>query len=235
MTRILIALLCCAAPLAAQTSTLASRAALQEDLARLERDPAKSGAAALIRARLESGDFQAGDQIILSVQGEQELSDTFTVGEAVDLTLPQVGTLSLRGVLRSELRDHVTAYLSRYLRAPAVEVRPLMRVLVEGQVAKPGFYGIAPEQPLADVFSAAGGLTQTAKVNATRVERGQATIWGGPTLQEALGHGYSVDRLSLRAGDRVYVPARADSERSLRLLGVVLGLPLAILALTKAF
>lgn len=231
----LFVLLCCAAPLAAQTPSLSSRAALQEDLARLERDPGAGAAAALIRARLASGDFQAGDQIILTVQGEQELSDTFTVGEAVDLALPQVGTLSLRGVLRSELKDRVTGFLSQYLRDPVVEVRPLLRLLVEGQVARPGFYGIAPEQPLADVFNAAGGLTPMAKVNEMRVQRGAATIWGGAPLQDALGHGYSVDRLSIRAGDRLFVPARADSERSLRMLGVVLGIPLAVLALTKAF
>ena len=34
----------------------------------------------LIRVRLDSGDFRPGDRILLTVEGEKELSDTFTVG-----------------------------------------------------------------------------------------------------------------------------------------------------------
>ena len=216
-------------------AALASRAFLQEELARLERDGQSAAAAALIRTRLESGDFQAGDRISLRVDGEQQLTDTFTVGAGLELALPQVGSVSLRGVLRSELNDRLTTHLSQYLRAPVVEARPLMRLLVEGQVGRPGFYAAAPELPLADVISVAGGLTSMAKATEIRVERGETRIWSGALLQQALGRGYSLDRLNLRAGDRVYVPTRGDSERTLRIVGVLLSIPVAVFALTKAF
>lgn len=209
-------------------SALATRAFLQKEMA-------TSPQADLIRARLESGDFQVGDQIFLRVEGEQQLTDTFTVGEGQVLALPQVGSVPLRGVLRSELKDRVETHLAQYLRTPVVEVQPLMRVLVEGQVTNPGFYAAAPEQPLADVISDAGGFTQQAKATDIRVDRGQTTIMRGPRLQEALGRGYSLDRLNLRAGDRVYVPQRGDSERTLRIVGVLLSIPVAVFALTRAF
>ena len=210
---------------------LASRAFLDSELTRLGNDPA----AALIRARLTNGDFDAGDQIFIRVQGDSQLTDTITVLEGQQLPLPRLGTLSLRGVLRAELRDTITAYLSRYLRDPQVEVRPLLRVIVEGQVNKPGFYGAAPEQPLADVINAAGGFTQQAKVTDIRLQRGERTIMRDRQLQAALGRGYSLDRLSVRPGDRIFVPQRADSERTLRIVGLVLSVPVGILALTKVF
>jgi polysaccharide export outer membrane protein len=212
-------------------NALASRAFLQSELTRLGNDPA----AALIRSRLESGDFQAGDRIFVQVQGDSVLTDTFTVLADLQLPLPALGAVPLHGVLRSELKDKVTGYLSQYLRDPLVEVRPLMRIVVEGQVNKPGFYGAAPERPLADVISAAGGFTQQAKLTDMRLQRGGATIMNGRQLQTALGQGYSLDRLNMRPGDRVYVPQRADSERTLRIVGLILSVPVGILALTKVF
>lgn len=222
-----------AAPASAQEppTPLASRAFLQSEMARLGNDPA----AALIRARLESGDFQVGDRIFIQVLGDSVLTDTFTVLEGLALPLPSLGAVALRGVLRSELKDTISAYLSHYLRDPRLEVRPLMRIVVEGQVNKPGYYAAAPEQPLAEVINSAGGFTQQAKVNDIRLQRGPTTILNGRKLQEALGQGYSLDRLSLRAGDRVFVPQRADSERTLRIVGLLLSVPVGILALTKVF
>jgi protein involved in polysaccharide export with SLBB domain len=212
-------------------AALASRAFLQSELTRLGNDPA----AAIVRARLDNGDFEVGDQIFLRVQGDSLLTDTITVLEGQQLPIPQLGAVPLRGVLRAELQDTVTAYLSRYLRAPRVEVRPLLRVVVEGQVSKPGFIAAAPEQPLAAVINAAGGFTQQAKVTDIRLQRGETTVMHGRQLQDALGQGLSLDRLSMRPGDRIFVPQRVDSERTLRIVGLILSVPVGILALTKVF
>jgi protein involved in polysaccharide export with SLBB domain len=222
-----------ATPATAQQApaALASRAFLQSELARLGTDPA----AALIRARLDNGDFEVGDQIFVRVRGDSQLTDTITVLEGQQLPIPQLGAVPLHGVLRAELQDTVTAYLSRYLRDPQVEVRPLLRVVVEGQVNRPGFIAAAPEQPLAAVINAAGGFTQQAKVTDIQLQRGETTVLRGRALQDALGQGFSLDRLSMRPGDRLYVPQRVDSERTLRIVGLILSVPVGILALTKVF
>jgi hypothetical protein len=68
-----------------------------------------------------------------------------------------------------------------------------------------------------------------------RVERGTERIWYGQPLQEAIGRGYSLDQLSLRAGDRLVVPARGDSERTWRILGVLVTIPVAIYTMTRIF
>ena len=216
---------------AQEPNTLASRTFLQGELTRLGNDPS----AALIRARLETGDFQAGDRIFIRVDGDSLLTDTFTVVGDLQLPLPTLGSVPLRGVLRSELHDKIGQYLSQYLRDPGLEVRPLMRLSVEGQVNKPGFYAAAPERPLADVIEAAGGFTQQAKLTDMRLQRGGTTIMNGRQLQAAMGQGYSLDRLNMRPGDRIFVPQRADSERTLRIVGLILSVPVGILALTKVF
>src|SRR5437773_747700 len=77
-----------------------------------------------IQRRLKEGDFRVGDRILLVVEdpeppatgagtpavksSEQQLSDTFTVGSAQELTLPVVGVVSLRRSEEhtSELQSH---------------------------------------------------------------------------------------------------------------------------------
>jgi len=224
-----------AASVAAQVQgpAYATRESLEQELARLERDGRSPVAVALIRTRLESGDFQTGDRIFLRVDGEPLLTDTFTVGPGPELALPQLGALPLKGLLRQELQPRLEAYLARYLRTPVVQVRPLMRVLVEGEVSRPGFYGVAPQQPLADVITAAGGFTQRSRPTEIRVERGSTTIWGGAPLQQALSRGVSFDYLNLRAGDRLFVPARGDPDRAFRIIGLLVTIPVALYTITR--
>src|SRR5438093_13648701 len=122
-----------------QGTILATREHLRDELARLERAGASGQAAAsLIRTRLESGDFQAGDRIVIRVDGEPQLTDTFVVttgaGGGPQLELPQVGVLSLQGVLRSELKGRLETHLAQFLRNPVVQVQPLIRLLIDGEV-----------------------------------------------------------------------------------------------------
>ena len=224
-----------AAPVVAQLQgpAYATRGSLEQELARLEREGRSPVAVTLIRTRLESGDFQAGDRIFLRVDGEPQLTDTFTVGPGPELALPQLGALPLKGVLRQELQPRLEAHLNQYLRNPVVQIRPLIRVLVEGEVSRPGFYAVAPQQPLADVITAAGGFTPRSKPTGIRVQRGATTIWEGPMLQQSLSRGDSFDYLNLRAGDRVLVPAHGDSERTMRIIGVLVTIPFALYTLTR--
>jgi protein involved in polysaccharide export with SLBB domain len=212
--------------------TLATRQQLESALVQFERSGSRPEAA-LIRSRLERGDFQLGDRIFLRVDGEAQLSDTFTVGPGPALGLPQIGTVPLNGLLRSELLGRLGTYLARYLRDPVVQVRPLIRILIEGEVARPGFYAVPPELPLVDAIGAAGGMTARAKANAIRVERGSSQIWGGDLLREALARGYSLDQLNLGAGDRLFVPTRGDPERALRILGFLVTIPVAVFTISR--
>ena len=85
----------------------------------------------------------------------------------------------------------------------------------------------------------AGGLTPTAKVEEILVERGADRIWEGRLLQAAMIGGRTLDQLSLKAGDRIFVPESGrglgGSQQSLRALGILFALPLTIAAVLQLF
>jgi protein involved in polysaccharide export with SLBB domain len=165
----------------------------------------------LVARRLADGDFQVGDQVALDVEGEEKLGGTFAVAPGLVLTLPLVGDIPLKGVLRSELQDHVTKHLSQYIRNPVVHTRSLIRISITGQVGKPGFYVVPSESLVTDVLMMGGGPAGNADISMIEIERGGSAIWGGQPLQDAITQGRTLDQLSLRAGDRIVLPERKAS------------------------
>src|SRR5438093_9895859 len=86
--------------------------------------------------------FQPGDRILLRVEGDSALSDTFTVVAGPALRLPDVGEICLAGVRRTDLEAHLTRELGRYIKEPVVQAHALIRVSVVGEVTRPGFYAV---------------------------------------------------------------------------------------------
>jgi len=199
-----------------------SRQELQELLDRYESVLNSSGyssdlkgearrSADLIRARLEEGDFMAGDRISIRLASDPTLfPDTLLVERGSVITLPNIGEISLRGILRSELKDHLTAELGRYVRDPEVSVQSYVRLSVQGRVGSPGFYVFPAETLLADALMAAGGPREDSKLDDIRIRRGEQRLLRGTEVLTALDEGRSLDQLGLRAGDEVTVPARID-------------------------
>jgi len=160
----------------------------------------------IVRVRLEEGDFQVGDRIVLQVEGQPQLTDTFTVASGTVLPLPVIGDISLKGVLRSELESHLHREIGRFIKDPVLRAHSLICISVLGAVAQPGFYVVPSEALLTDVLMIAGGPAPQAKLTSIRVERGNSRIWDGEPLQQAIIEGRTLDQLSLRAGDRIIVP-----------------------------
>lgn len=195
-----------------------TRPELQALLARNEAAAASAGSRAararadadarMLRTRLEQGDFQVGDRILLTVEGHPELTDTFTVSDGRRLVLPVIGEVPLAGVLRSELPAYLRGHVGRVIRDPALHARSTVRIAVLGEVGAPGYYVVSPESLVTDALMVAGGPTGKAKLAGMRIERGDERVLEGDDMQQAITEGRTVDALSLRAGDRIVVPAR---------------------------
>jgi len=200
----LLALALIAAPLAGQTATSAA-----------------------------TSQFQPNDQILLEVEGDTQFTKAFTVGPGPALMLPVIGPIPLAGVQRARVEEYLTQQLRRYMKNPVVHAQVLVRLSVLGEVEHPGFYNVRADGPVSDALMAAGGPTKDAKFGSARVER----VAGDPPdagndLQDAIARGLTVDAMGLHSGDRIIVPKRHDTESTFRILGILAGIPAAILIAT---
>lgn len=183
----------------------------------------------LIEERLRDGDFKIGDRVVLTVQGEWDnRADTFPVEAGPEITLPVMGKVSLRGVLRSELESHMTEELGRFIQNPVVRAESLIRLQILGQVGAPGFYTVQSTQLIGEAIMNAGGPTSTADIEKMKILRSNDEIWEGEVLQDAMADGLTLDQMSLKAGDLIEVPQQPVN----RWTGEVLRISLMIGAAT---
>ncbi|MDZ4673929.1 MAG: polysaccharide biosynthesis/export family protein [Gemmatimonadota bacterium] len=164
--------------------------------------------AELIRERLDNGDLQVGDAILLTVLGEPQFNGTtpLTIGPGRVLSLPGMPDISLVGVLRSEAEDHITTALSRQLRDPQVQVQTNIRLIFSGAVGKTGFYQVPADiMPTDAIMTVAGGFAGGADPNRTVIRRQGREIWSREAFQDALLRGMTLDQLNLRTNDEIVV------------------------------
>lgn len=196
--------------------TFASRAQI-DSMARAAEDAAataaanlalrdtKTAEAAMLRQRLTQGDFAVGDRIIVRVEGQATLSDTFAVRDGNRLMLPGIDDIALQGVLRSELEGRVRTAVAAYFRDPTVRVVPLLRVLVRGGVMRPGYYALPADLLLSDAIMAAGGPSPISNVHRSQLKRGDKRVYDAKAFARLVQDGYSLDQAHLRPGDELVV------------------------------
>jgi protein involved in polysaccharide export with SLBB domain len=182
-------------------------------------------------AEASSGVIRPGDRVVMYVEGERALSDTFIVRSTGAIDLPALGAVTVAGVPRSGVQSHLNMQLARYLKKPILRAHALVRVGVLGEVARPGFYTVPPEAGVADALASAGGPTKDARVDGMHVDRDGRTVTAVDKVQRALASGTTLDQLGITSGDQFVVPPRKDPDRMLRLIGVFATIPAAILAI----
>lgn len=216
---------------------LASRQAIEDLLRRLDegKAPGARAEAALARRRLQEGDFQVGDRILVAVEAESLLTDTFSVETGRIVNMPVIGAIPLSGILRSELEAHLTTHIARFVRDPKLRAHALIPMAVTGEVARPGFYAVPSELPFTELLMLAGGTTPDAKLADIRIEREKERIWEPEALGRAITEGRTIDQLNLRAGDRIVVPTRGNAQTTLQLVGLLMAVPVAIYGITQLF
>lgn len=189
--------------------------------------------AELVRARLADGDFQVGDRVLLVVEAETALTDTFTVETGRVLRLPNIGPVPLQGVLRSELTDHLTQTLTQFLRNPRVRAQALIRVTISGAVQSQGFYTVPVDIQVGDVFRSAGGPTGVAELGKMRIVRGDETMWQDDEVLAIITEGRTIDAINIQTGDHFIVPTQRvrNSQNLVQTISVLLSIPFSIAGL----
>lgn len=210
------------AQLPTQGRLQASRAELEAELARVGRSDAPQ--AERIRQRLQQGDFKLNDRVYVSVFGEPQLTDSFTVRAGPQLELPNLpAPLSLVGVLRSEVQERVREHVARYIKDPQVSARALIRIGITGGVLRPGFYNVPADLDLSQVIMAAGGFSNESEIKKSTIQRDGSVLYDATAVQAAFGKGQSPDQLNLQSGDALDVGRRVPGHAA-QTIGIFTGL-----------
>ena len=207
---------------AESASAAASAEALRE---------AKRAEAWTLRERLRVGDFHPGDRIALVVEGQPTLTDTFTVRAGRALSVPDIPSIDLTGVLRSELQDHLTREIGKYVREPKIRAVPLMRVAVLGKVVRPGFYAVPADALVSDAIMLAGGPGSDADLSKSTVRRGTERLLRERDVSVALSDGITLDQLDVRSGDEIVIgeKKRFNALSTFQTIGVATSLIVGII------
>jgi len=96
------------------------------------------------RNELEDYIIDTGDSIALDFYPANELSGIFPVNEEGELFLPRLDETFVRGLTKSELKTLLKKKYSDFLIDPEIKVNIAVfkgiRILVKGEIRKPGFY-----------------------------------------------------------------------------------------------
>lgn len=212
----------------------AEASAISEDSSKAAREEARENAA-LLRERLAEGDFRVGDRLVIEIQADTAVADTFVVRAGRMLALPGIPEVALRGVLRSEVDSFLTAQYARYVKQPSVKVSALVRLAVLGGVLKQGFYAVPSDLLVSDVIMVAGGPSGKADLEKTVILRGSDVLVKAPRVRTALRDGLTIDQLDIRSGDEIMIGEKKPGswESKLRIGALILGLAVSIYGTTR--
>lgn len=188
----------------------------------LKGDAQKEGLSdlALLRARLDSGDFQVGDQLIVTISRDEVQVDTATVRDGKVVSFSALPDVSLAGLLRSEVQARLQEHLDRYRKEFTLRVNLLTRLQVVGQVGRPGFYSISPDRPVSEVIMLAGGPTPLSKLDEVSIRRDRRLIVKASQWRVAVKSGTTIAQLGLQPGDEIEVAGRRQGLQAVQIVQI---------------
>jgi polysaccharide export outer membrane protein len=146
--------------------------------------------------------LDTGDLVRVTVYGDQELSNTYRVGDSGTIAFPLVGQIQVRGQTTTVAASRLAAALANgYLRNPnvAIEVAEYRPFFIQGAVKTSGQFTYVPYMTARAAISTAGGYADTA-------DRSKVTVYRR-TGNEMVQGSVNLD-FPIYPGDTVVVPER---------------------------
>jgi polysaccharide export outer membrane protein len=149
-----------------------------------------------------------GDMVQVVIYREPELNGEFLVDQDGVVVLPLIGEQTVTGIPMRELRQQLVDRYRVHLRNPSINVIPLRRLSVLGEVQRPGMYNVDPTVSLAGAIALAGGATGAGSLQRIRIIR------NGAVIHDRIGAGETLSGAGVRSNDEVYVDRRSWFERN---------------------
>jgi polysaccharide export outer membrane protein len=118
--------------------------------------------------------LDAGDQLRVIVFGQDDLSNTYIVDQAGNISMPLIGAVPARGMTTASIESEVGRRLRNgYLRNPdvSVEVSQYRPIFAMGEVGTPGQFAFIPGMTIQQAIAVAGGFTPRADKFSVEVTR----------------------------------------------------------------
>ncbi|MEC9488877.1 MAG: SLBB domain-containing protein [Halanaerobium sp.] len=166
------------------------------------------GGLAPVVAAAEQYRLHVDDVLLVSVWGHPDLQQETLVGPDGNVSFPLIGDVQAEGLTVDELKAAITHQLAKFIKDPRVNITlqeyQRVRVLVLGQVQKPGAFELPAGKRILDVISLTGGPTQIADLTDVRLTRGEEVHL---INLDALFKGEDTSQnLVLQDGDVLYLP-----------------------------
>lgn len=154
-----------------------------------------------------------GDTLKISVYNHVDLDTTVRVSGDEDILLPLLGRVHVGGLTVSKVADQIASLLADgYIVNPQVNVFieefRSKKVVILGQVVRPGVYELSGSITFLELLSKAGGLTDNAGDQAVikrkDLDSGQDVI-KGINIKVLLQGGDLNENITINDGDNVYV------------------------------
>lgn len=156
--------------------------------------------------------LQPGDQIEVSVWGEEDLQRTVLIRPDGRLSFPLVGEVIALGRTAPEVEAEMTEKIRPYVPEAVVTVAVSSiegnRIYVIGQVNDPGTFVMNPRLSVLQALSLAGGLTAFASIDDIRIIRRSGDAQRAiPFRYSDISRGRDLEQnIQLEGGDVVLVP-----------------------------
>lgn len=182
--------------------------------------------------------FQPGDAVRIRVwelYREQtqafQLSGDYPINQDGFIIMPLLGELKVQGLTVNECMNMLTEKLKMYLHNPYVEVRPLIRIVMQGAFNRPGSYRVDPSSSLWDLVAEAGGPAANCDLRKMVVERGGKVVI--KDVLQSFENGYSLDEIGIESGDQIiaYPRGTMDINTWLMILNLVTSVALLYIRL----
>jgi polysaccharide biosynthesis/export protein len=168
-----------------------------------------------IRAGLNR--YIVNPEVVLALAGQRpEPTFQAQVNTEGNISIPQLGTISVQGLTLEEAQEKIRVGLSKIFVQPVVAVsifaqRPV-QITVSGEVFRPGIYPVGSSVPrVADALLIAGGSTMMADLRQVQVRRrliDGSVISQNINLYASIQNGGTVPNLRLQDGDSIVIPRR---------------------------
>jgi polysaccharide export outer membrane protein len=118
------------------------------------------------------GALRPGDVLKIAVFRDKELTGDYPIDARGYVQIPGLGVIKAAGLEPTEVTDRLRlALIERGFARPEISVQPLIRVSVLGEVRSPNMYPVDPGTSLLQLLTVAGGPTDRARLQDTRVIR----------------------------------------------------------------